>query len=104
MLDIVIFPMKKMSGTRWVQEKNICPVGDYFVPQLPMVFEDVGHLGLTFTNPADQSQDDSNRIDRRLNLFFCVYIVHKDGNYMGLEDVFGQCDRGRRTQPTSDLV
>lgn len=62
-LDIVTLPMKIMSGTRRVQEKNICPVGDYFVPQLPMEFEDVGHLGQTLTNPADQRQADSNSID-----------------------------------------
>lgn len=35
---------------------------------------------------------------------FSVYIVHKDRNYMALEDVVGQCDRGWRTQPTSDLM
>lgn len=77
MLDIVTLPMKKISGTRQVQEKNVCPVGDYFVPQLQMGFEDVGHLGQTFTSPADQSQADSNRIARRVKLFFLYTLSTK---------------------------
>lgn len=77
MLDIVTLPMKKISGTRQVQEKNVCPIGDYFVPQLQMGFEDVGHLGQTFPSPADQSQADSNRIARRVKLFFLYTLSTK---------------------------